>query len=423
MSLRSICVLAALAFGVVHAAPPKVLAISVEHVIHPITVEIVSRALEQAQREHAEALLIRLNTPGGMLDAARQVIEKLSASGVPVITFVTPSGGRAASAGFFLLQAGDIAAMADGTNTGAASPVLLGQQMDPVMRQKIENDIAAGLRSLVARHHRNVELAEKTVREAKSFSETEALRDNLIDLTVKDERQLLEKLNGREVTRLDGSKVKLNLQGAVVVEFEPSYRERIVSSISDPNIAFVLLVIGILGVYIEFNAPGLVFPGVIGGISALLALSALSVFPVSWTGLALLLLAMALFVLEAKFASHGILGVGGAVAMVLGALLLIDGPPEVRIRLTTALGLSLPFAAITVFLATIAFRARENKVLTGKGTMIDEIAVVRTPLNPEGRVLLHGEYWTAVSPVPVAVGVHVRVTAVQGLKLTVEPVS
>ena len=423
LSLRSICVLAALAFGVVHAAPPKVLAISVDHVIHPITVEIVSRALEQAQREHAEALLIRLNTPGGMLDATRQVIEKLSASGVPVITFVTPSGGRAASAGFFLLQAGDIAAMADGTNTGAASPVLLGQQMDPVMRQKIENDIAAGLRSLVARHHRNVELAEKTVREAKSFTETEALRDNLIDLTAKDERQLLDKLNGREVTRLDGSKVKLNLQGAVVVEFEPSYRERIVSSISDPNIAFVLLVIGILGVYIEFNAPGLVFPGVIGGISALLALSALSVFPVSWTGLALLLLAMALFVLEAKFASHGILGVGGAVAMVLGALLLIDGPPEVRIRLTTALGLSLPFAAITVFLATIAFRARENKVLTGKGTMIDEIAVVRTPLNPEGRVLLHGEYWTAVSPVPVAVGVHVRVTAVQGLKLTVEPVS
>ena len=423
LSLRSICVLAALAFGVVHAAPPKVLAISVEHVIHPITVEIVSRALEQAQREHAEALLIRLNTPGGMLDAARQVIEKLSASGVPVITFVTPSGGRAASAGFFLLQAGDIAAMADGTNTGAASPVLLGQQMDPVMRQKIENDIAAGLRSLVARHHRNVELAEKTVREAKSFTETEALRDNLIDLTVKDERQLLEKLNGREVTRLDGSKVKLNLQGAVVVEFEPSYRERIVSSISDPNIAFVLLVIGILGVYIEFNAPGLVFPGVIGGISALLALSALSVFPVSWIGLALLLLAMALFVLEAKFASHGILGVGGAVAMVLGALLLIDGPPEVRIRLSTALGLSLPFAAITVFLATIAFRARENKVLTGKGTMIDEIAVVRTPLNPEGRVLLHGEYWTAVSAVPVAVGARVRVTAVQGLKLTVEPVS
>ncbi len=423
LSLRSICVLAALAFGVVRAAPPKVLAISVEHVIHPITVEIVSRALEQAQREHAEALLIRLNTPGGMLDATRQVIEKLSASGVPVITFVTPSGGRAASAGFFLLQAGDIAAMADGTNTGAASPVLLGQQMDPVMRQKIENDTAAGLRSLVARHHRNVELAEKTVREAKSFTETEALRDNLIDLTVKDERQLLEKLNGREVTRLDGSKVKLNLQGAVVVEFEPSYRERIVSSISDPNIAFVLLVIGILGVYIEFNAPGLVFPGVIGGISALLALSALSVFPVSWIGLALLLLAMALFVLEAKFASHGILGVGGAVAMVLGALLLIDGPPEVRIRLSTALGLSLPFAAITVFLATIAFRARENKVLTGKETMIDEIAVVRTPLNPEGRVLLHGEYWTAVSPVPVAVGVNVRVTAVQGLKLTVEPVS
>ncbi|MEO8129085.1 MAG: nodulation protein NfeD [Bryobacteraceae bacterium] len=415
MSLRFICALAALSCGILPAAPPKVLAITIDHVIHPITVEIVSRALEQAKQEHADALLIRLNTPGGMLDATRQIIEKLSASGVPVVTFVTPSGGRAASAGFFLLEAGDIAAMADGTNTGAASPVLLGQQMDPVMRQKVESDTAAGLRSLVARHHRNVEQAEKTVREAKSFTETEALRENLIDLIVHDEKQLLEKL--------DGSTGKLNLRGATVVEFPLSYREQIVSAISDPNIAFVLLVLGILGVYIEFNAPGLILPGVIGGISALLALSALSVFPVNWIGLALLLLAMTLFVLEAKFTSHGILGVGGAVAMVLGALLLIDGPPEVRIHLTTALGLSLPFAAITVFLATIAFRARENKVLTGKGTMINEIAVVRTPLDPEGRILLHGEYWTAVSATPVAVGAHVRVTAVQGLKLTVEPVS
>ena len=407
--------MAALCCGIVSAAPPQVLAISVNHVVHPITVEIVSRALEQAKNQHAAALLIRLNTPGGMLDATRQVIEKLSASGVPVVTFVTPSGGRAASAGFFLLQTGDIAAMADGTNTGAASPVLLGQQMDPVMRQKIENDSAAGLRSLVARHHRNVEQAEKTVREAKSFTETEALRENLIDLIVTDEKQLLEKI--------DGSKGKLNLRGATVVEFELSYRERIVSSISDPNIAFILLVLGILGVYVEFNAPGLIFPGVIGGISALLALSALSVLPVNWIGVALLLLAMALFVLEAKFTSHGILGVGGAVAMVLGALLLIDGPPEIRIHLRTALGLSLPFAAITIFLATIAFRARENKVLTGKGTMIDEIAVVRTPLDPEGRIFLHGEYWTATSPIPVAVGAYVRVTAVQGLKLTVVPVS
>jgi membrane-bound serine protease (ClpP class) len=407
----------------VNAAPPKVLAISVDHVIHPITVEIVSRAVEQAQREHAEALLIRLNTPGGMLDATRQVIEKLNASGIPIITFVTPSGGRAASAGFFLLQAGDIAAMAEGTNTGAASPVVLGQQMDPVMRQKIENDTAAGLRSLVARHHRNVELAEKTVREAKSFTETEALQDNLINLIAKDEKQLLERLNGREVLRTNGQKQILHLQDAVVTEFEMSYREKIISAISDPNIAFILLVLGVLGVYIEFNAPGLVFPGVIGGICALLALSALSVLPVNWIGVALLLLALSLFVLEAKFTSHGILGVGGAVAMVLGTLLLIDGPPEVRIHLATAIGLSLPFAGITVFLATIAFRARENKVLTGKGTMIDEIAVARTPLNPEGRIFLHGEYWNAVSSKPVEAGAHVRVTAVQGLKLIVEPVS
>ncbi len=368
-------------------------------------------------------LLIRLNTPGGMLDSTRQIIEKLNASPVPVVTFVTPSGGRAASAGFFLLEAGDAAAMADGTNTGAASPVLLGQQMDPVMRRKVESDSAAGLRSLVAHHHRNVDLAEKAIREAKSFTDAEALQDNLIDLVVKDQAQLLRQLNGREVTRFNGQKVTFHLEDAIVTEYEPSSRQRLLGAISNPNIALVLLVLGVLGIYVEFNAPGLIFPGVIGGICALLALSALSMLPVNWIGVALLILALSLFVLEAKFTSHGILGIGGAVAMVLGALLLIDGPAELRIRLSTALGLSIPFAAITIFLATIAFRARENKVLTGKGTLIDEIAVARTPLNPEGKVFLQGEYWDAISSRPVDVGTHVRVTAVQGLKVTVEPVS
>jgi membrane-bound serine protease (ClpP class) len=416
-------ILIALLCSSLYAAPAKVIVVPVDHVVHPITVEIVTRAVERAQRENADLLLITINTPGGLLDATHRIIEKLNASTVPVVTFVSPSGARAASAGFFLLQAGDIAAMAEGTNTGAATPVLLGQQMDPVMRQKVENDTAASLRSLVSHHHRNVELAEKTIREAKSFTDTEALQNNLIDLVAKDEKDLLKQLNGREVTRFNGTKQKLNLEGAVIEEFRQSVREQIINAISDPNIAFVLLVIGVLGIYVELNSPGLVFPGVIGGIAVLLALSALSVLPVNWIGVALLVLALTLFILEAKFTSHGILGVGGTAAMILGTLLLIDGPPELRIRPLTAFGLALPFAAITIFLATIAFRARENKVLTGKDSLINEIAITRTPLAPEGKVFLHGEYWNAVSTKPVESGAHVRVTAVQGLKLLVEPVS
>ena len=402
-------------------ASSKVVAVTVDHVVHPITVEIVGHAIDQAQKEQAAFVLVRLNTPGGMLDATRQIIEKLITSPIPVITFVTPSGGRAASAGFFLLEAGDIAVMADGTNTGAASPVLLGREMDPVMRKKVESDASAALRTIVAKHGRNVELAEKTITEAKSFTETEALQARLIDLTARDQNDLLSKLNGREITTFSGRKIRLDTAGATVAEYNPLLREEVISAISDPNIAFLLLVLGVLGLYVEFSHPGLVLPGVTGGIALVLALSALSVLPVHWTGVALLILAAALFVLEAKFTSHGILGIGGTVAMVLGALLLVEGPAEMRIRLGTALGVSIPFALITIFLATIAFRARENKVVTGREALIDAIAVARTPLTPEGKIFVHGEYWDAISSQPLPAGARVRVVAVDGFRLKVEP--
>jgi membrane-bound serine protease (ClpP class) len=321
------------------------------------------------------------------------------------------------------LEAGDVAAMADGTNTGAASPVLIGHEMDPVMRKKVENDAAAGLRSLIAKRGRNVELAETAIREARSFSDTEALRDHLIDVTAPNEQQLLQKLNGTVVTRFDGRKQTLDLTGAVVTEYHKTIREQIVSAISDPNIALVLLILGILCVYVEFTTPGMVAPGVVGGIAVLLALSALSVFPVNWSGAALILLAFACFVLEAKFMTHGVLGVGGAVAMILGSLLLIDAPAELRIRPATAIAISLPFAAISVFLMTLAIRARANKALTGKDAMIDDVAVARTPLNPTGKILLHGEYWDAESSRPVEAGACVRIVAVEGLKVKVIPCS
>jgi len=410
-----------LCLGGMLCAKPRVVAVDVDGVVHPITVEIVTRAIDQAQKEGARLELIRLTTPGGLMEASRHTIERIVASPVPVATFVTPSGGRAASAGFFLLEAGDVAAMAPGTNTGAASPVAVGVEMDQVMRRKIESDAAASIRSLTAKRGRNSALAEKTVLEAKSFTEKEALDNKLIELIVKDDRALLDALNGREITRFDGTKVKLDLAGAEIVVYQKTVREAMVSSISDPNIAFILLILGALGLYVEFTNPGLILPGVAGGILALLGLAALSVLPINWGGVALLILAVALFILEAKFASHGILGAGGAVAMVLGALLLVEGPPEMRIHLGTAIGVTLPFALITVFLVSLVLKARANKVVTGEAGMIGERGVARTALEPEGKIFVHGELWDAVCSTKLDAGARVRVVDVAGLTLRVEP--
>ncbi|HEV2688092.1 MAG TPA: nodulation protein NfeD [Bryobacteraceae bacterium] len=398
----------------------RVVAVSIDGVVHPITVEIVSHAIEQAQSEHVELLLIRLNTPGGLLEATREIIQKLSASPIPVVTYVTPSGARAASAGFFLLEAGDIAAMSPGTNTGAASPVLLGQQMEETMRKKVENDAAALLRSMTTQRGRNSQLAETAVRDAKAFTQKEALDDKLIDLIASDEQQLFKQLDGREITRWDGHKQVLHLAGVIVVEAHLTLRERLMATIADPNIAFILLVLGALGIYVEFSSPGLIFPGVAGAILVLLGLSGLSILPINWVGVALLVLAVSLFVLEAKFTSHGILGIGGTLSMVLGAVLLINGPPELRIHWSTAISVAIPFALITMFLVSIVMQARQNKVLTGASGMIGEIGIARTALAPEGQVLVRGEYWDAVAEANVSAGARVRVKALDGLKLVVE---
>jgi membrane-bound serine protease (ClpP class) len=420
----SLALLLSLSLAGFVSAESRVIAVSVDSVVHPVTVDVLTHAINEAKRQGADFLLIRLNTPGGMVEATRQAIEKIVASPIPVVTFVTPSGGRAASAGFFLLESGDIAAMADGTNAGAASAVLLGgQQMDPVLRKKVDSDAAALLRGLVSKRGRNADLAEKAVFEAKSFSDREALENKLIDLVASDEQHLLAQLDGRPIVRFDGRRETLRLSRARIVDYNPTIRERVLSSISDPNIAFILLVLGALGIYLEYLSPGLIFPGVAGGILFLLALSALSLLSINWTGAALLLLSFAFFVLEAKFASHGILGIGGVVAMILGSLLLVNGPPEMRIRISTALAVSLPFAAITLFLMSLVVRARTQKVMTGTTAMQNMVGVALTALSPAGQVLVRGEYWNAVSATPVASGVPVRVIDVEGLTLKVEPTS
>jgi membrane-bound serine protease (ClpP class) len=294
--------------------------------------------------------------------------------------------------------------------------------MDAEMKQKVENDAAAYMRSITMKRGRNSALAETAVRESKSFTEREALDQHLIDWIAANEQELLSSLEGRTITRFDGSSQTLHTAGATIDVYVKSPRQRIMSAVADPNIALVLLVIGALAIYVEFSHPGLIVPGVLGSILVLLGLSAISVLPINWLGVALLLLALSLFALEVKLASHGILGAGGALAMVFGAVMLIDSPlPEMRIHWVTAISLALPFSAITVFLLSLAVRARRNKVVTGREAMIGKTGAVVTELTPEGKVFVNGEYWDAVAASPVAVGTRVSVTGIEGLKLTVEP--
>jgi membrane-bound serine protease (ClpP class) len=418
--MRQLIVLALFAASVGSAA--TVIRVEIDRVVHPVTVEIVGGALAQAKAATADLVLIRLNTPGGLMEATRELVEMIGASPVPVVAFVAPGGARAASAGFFILLAGDVAAMAPGTRTGAASPVIIGREMDPVMRRKIESDSGAALRTMAERHGRDAALAQQTVSEAKSFTEKEALAARLVDLIAHDEADLFRQLDGRRIDRADGARQTLRLAQVQVIPYEPTLRQRLFMAISDPNIAFIMLILGALGLYIEFSSPGLIVPGVLGSILAPLGLAALSLLPIDWLGATLIVVALALFVLEAKFTSHGILGVGGAVALVLGATMLIDAPPELRISLSTAVGVALPFAAIAVFLASLVLRVHRQPVETGESGMVGKIGTVLTALDPAGKIFVHGEYWDATSTTSVPPNAKVRVVAVEGLRLRVEAV-
>ncbi len=303
----------------------RVVEADIDGIVHPVTVRVVSSAIAMAEREHADALLIRLSTPGGFMDATREIVEQVFHSSVPVIMWTGPSGARAASAGFFLLESGDVAAMAPGTNTGASHPVLEGGgEMDPVMKSKVENDAAALMRTITARRGRNLQAAEKTVRDSVSYTDREALDQHLIDLIAPDAASVVQQLEGREITRFDGRRQTLHFGSTAIDMYRPSAGERLMLAIADPNIALLLVVLGVLGIYVEFSSPGLVAPGVAGAILALLGLTSLSMLPIDWLGAALMIMGLGFFVLEAKFATHGILTVGGAVALALGAVMLVN---------------------------------------------------------------------------------------------------
>jgi membrane-bound serine protease (ClpP class) len=409
--------------GRAQEARPEVVVLHLNDTVQPISADYLARGIDAAAAQHASAVLIELNTPGGLLDSMRQMVSKIIASPVPVIAYVAPSGSRAGSAGFFLLEAADVAAMAPGSNAGAAHPVVEGGKLDDIMKQKLENDTAAFLRSYVARRGRNVAAAEDAVRSSKSYSDREALQLNLIDMIAPDDATLLNTLDGHTITRFDGTKVMLHTRDARLVSVDPTLREEILDRLTDPNLAVLVLVVGALLIYVEFNTPGTIIPGTLGTILVLLALFALNLLPVRYTSAMLLVAAFVLLILEAKFATHGVLAAAGIASLVFGALTLVDGPiPELRVHLATALSLGIAFGLITVFLLRLALRARRSKVLMGGDAMIGQIAVVTQELAPSGQVMVNGELWQAESATPAARGEHVRVRALRDLTLLVERV-
>ncbi len=403
----------------------EVLKIVINDTIHPITDEYIGRALAQAQAQKAQALLIEINTPGGLADSTRDIIEKILASPVPVVIYVTPSGSRAASAGFFILEAADVAAMAPGTNTGAAHPVMIGGgKMDDVMKEKVENDSAALMRSVTSKRNRNVDVAESAVRQSKSFTDQEALSQHLIDYVASSDDDLFRQMEGKVVKRFDGQSVTLNLMGQAIRPFEMTLKQRILGYLMDPNVAFILLAIGALALYAEFNHPGAVVPGTVGVVFILLAAFALNLLPTRFAALALIVGAFALFAAEAKFVTHGVLTTGGIVLLTLGGLLLVDAPiPEMRVHFVTALAVSIPLGIITAFLMTLAVRAHRNKVVTGVQGLIGEVGTAQGLLAPLGKVFVHGEIWDAVSSSPIPAGSKVVVQKVEGLQLEVAAVN
>ncbi len=407
------------------ASASSVIKIRLDDTIQPISDEYIGRAIEQARQTNADAVLIELSTPGGLVDSTRSIVEKMLASPVPVIVYVAPAGARAASAGFFILEAADVAAMAPGTNTGAAHPVNLGgEKMDDVMKQKVENDAAAFMRSFVGPRGRNVALAESAVRESKSWTDKEALDNHLIDYIASDQNDLFKQMDGKPIKRFDGKTVTLHLIGAQVVDLQMTVKQRILDFLLDPNIAFIVLAIGALALYAEFNHPGAIVPGVVGIVFILLALFALNLLPTRYAAFTLIMAAFVMFALEAKFATHGILGIAGIALMTIGGLLLVDGPiPEMRVKLWTALSVSVPLGVITVFLMSIALKARRNKVVTGQQGMIGTVGEARTDIDPEGKVFVLGELWNAHAPARVQMGEQVVVRKVDGLELEVEKVT
>lgn len=412
-----------LALGVALAAPSAhadIPLVDLEGVVHAVTAAHLIQAIDKADASGAPLLILRMDTPGGLDSAMRQIVDKMLNSKTPVAVFVGPSGARAASAGFIITVAADIAAMAPGTNLGAAHPVAGLGQMDEVMSKKVTSDAAAYIRSKAERRGRNVEMAEKAVVESKSFTEKEALELKLIDLVADDVADLVNKLDGREVRRFDGKTVRLALSGHKTVAVRMDWRQQVLSAIAHPEILFLLLLGALAGIGAEISHPGALFPGILGVLCLILFLFASQIIPINWAGVLLILLAVALFAAEVKVASYGLLTVSGIVAMVLGAMMLIDSPlPELRIDPWTLLPAVLVMAAGTTLLVRMVIEAQRRTPVTGVEGLVGRSAVADSDLDPSGWVRVQGERWQALAEERVARGEPLRIVSMQGLQLRV----
>jgi membrane-bound serine protease (ClpP class) len=407
------------------AAAPIVVSAEIDGIIHPVASQFVQRTIERAEREGAALVVFTLRTPGGLVDSTRDINNAIIKSRVPVVVFVGPSGNRAASAGFLITIAADVAAMAPGTHIGAAHPVTgNGEKIDETMSKKMTSDVASYARTLATQRHRNVDLVEKAVTESRSFTEQEALnaKPPLIDLVAADVTDLLKKLDGRSVTRFDGQVQTIRTQGARIEPVAMTWAQRALSALAHPQIAYLLFTLGMLGLTVEFWSPGAIFPGVAGGICLLMAFFAFQVLPVSYAALALIAFGIALLILEVKVTSYGALALGGVISLMLGSMMLIDSPQaELQVPLRFIIPVVASVAGLILFLVSLGVRAQRAPVATGVDGMINETGRALTSIEPGGvgRVQTHGEIWAATAREPVAVGQSVRVTEVKGLLLTV----
>ena len=393
-----------------------------EGVINPVSAEYLHDAVAFAERHKVEALVIRLDTPGGLDTSMRLIIKDFTASTVPVIVYVSPSGGRAASAGVFLTMAAHVAAMAPGTNIGAAHPVAVGGgDMDRTMKEKVENDAAAYLKSIAAQRGRNAVWAEDAVRKSVSATEQEAVERRIVDLVAADVTSLLEQIDGRSVA-MGQTALTLHTKGAAVLEFPMGWRLDLLKAISDPNIAILLMTVGTIGILAELYNPGAILPGVVGAISLIMAFYSLQSLPINYAGVLLVLLGIALFILEFTVTSYGILTLGGVAAMVLGSLMLVKtDAPFLQVSLSFLIPTILTVAGMVSAMTWLALKATRRRPAMGAARMVGDVAVARTDVHPRGQVLLHGEIWEAISEEPIRAGEQAEVQAVQGLTLTVAP--
>jgi len=418
-----LCLLGPCTVRVAAAQGNQVVVLHLDDTVQPISADYLQRGIAKAAEIHAQAILVEMDTPGGLLDSMRAMVGDILQSPVPVIVYVAPAGARAGSAGFFIMESADIAAMASGTEAGAAHPVVEMGSVSDTMKEKILNDALAFLRSYVSVRGRDVDAAQEAVTHSKSYTATEAQQLHLIDLISPDETSLLNSVDGRTVKRFNGSAAVLHTRGASLVEVTPTIREEIMDRLMDPNLAVLILLAGALLIYLEFNTPGTIIPGALGTLLVLLALFSLNLLPVRYTSLGLIVAALILMVLEAKFPSHGILAITGTIALILGTLTLVAGPiPEMRVQLATAIATGLAFGLITTFLIRIAWRARQNKVMNGPEALVGATGIAQQEIAPEGQILVHGELWMAYSDTPIAPGESVRVRGVSGLKLLVDRV-